>query len=111
MKKLDVDFDTVMPLFCTTCGNRASTSCRFALLASASLHLAKPPATPDGPLPGVAVLSLGFLGVTANPTDRAFLFPFEIVSVHLLVVLVGAAYLARAKGKPRELPRDTGAKG
>ena len=73
----------------------------FALLASASLHLAKPPATPDGPLPGVAVLGLGFLGVTANPTDRAFLFPFEIVSVHLLVVLVGAAYLARAKGKVR----------
>ena len=73
----------------------------FALLASASLHLAQPPATPDGPLPGVAVLGLGFLGVTANPTDRAFLFPFEIVSVHLLVVLVGAAYLARAKGKVR----------
>jgi NADH:ubiquinone oxidoreductase subunit 6 (subunit J) len=27
----------------------------------------------------------------------AYLLPFEIVSVHLLVVLVGAAYLARAK--------------
>jgi NADH-quinone oxidoreductase subunit J len=26
-----------------------------------------------------------------------YLFPFEIVSVHLLVVLIGAAYLARAK--------------
>ena len=26
-----------------------------------------------------------------------YLLPFEIVSVHLLVVLVGAAYLARAK--------------
>jgi NADH:ubiquinone oxidoreductase subunit 6 (subunit J) len=25
------------------------------------------------------------------------LLPFEIVSVHLLVVLIGAAYLARAK--------------
>ena len=28
-----------------------------------------------------------------------YLFPFEIVSVHLLVVLIGAAYLARAKRK------------
>jgi NADH:ubiquinone oxidoreductase subunit 6 (subunit J) len=26
-----------------------------------------------------------------------YLLPFEIVSVHLLVVLIGAAYLARAK--------------
>jgi NADH-quinone oxidoreductase subunit J len=27
----------------------------------------------------------------------SYLLPFEIVSVHLLVVLVGAAYLARTK--------------
>ena len=35
-----------------------------------------------------------------NPTARTrvgYLLPFEIVSVHLLVVLIGAAYLARAK--------------
>ena len=32
-----------------------------------------------------------------------YLLPFEIVSVHLLVVLVGAAYLARAKR--RRVPR------
>jgi NADH:ubiquinone oxidoreductase subunit 6 (subunit J) len=30
-------------------------------------------------------------------TPVAYLLPFEIVSVHLLVVLIGAAYLARAK--------------
>jgi NADH-quinone oxidoreductase subunit J len=30
-----------------------------------------------------------------------YLLPFEIVSVHLLVVLIGAAYLARAKRRPR----------
>ena len=30
-------------------------------------------------------------------TAVAYLLPFEIVSVHLLVVLIGAAYLARAK--------------
>src|SRR5262249_4857467 len=35
----------------------------------------------------------------AQPTRKrvAYLLPFEIVSVHLLVVLLGAAYLARAK--------------
>ncbi len=26
-----------------------------------------------------------------------YLLPFEIISVHLLVVLIGAAYLARAR--------------
>ena len=29
--------------------------------------------------------------------EVAYLLQFEIVSVHLLVVLIGAAYLARAK--------------
>ena len=34
----------------------------------------------------------------AQPRKRmGYLLPFEIVSVHLLVVLIGAAYLARAK--------------
>jgi NADH:ubiquinone oxidoreductase subunit 6 (subunit J) len=35
----------------------------------------------------------------------AYLLPFEIVSVHLLVVLLGAAYLARAKRRRASLPR------
>lgn len=61
-----------------------------------------------------ARLGLGLLGIRL-PTDRGsghrtaqaadtqvpvvsgYLLPFEIVSVHLLVVLIGAAYLARAK--------------
>ncbi len=30
-------------------------------------------------------------------TPAAYILPFEVVSVHLLVVLIGAAYLARAK--------------
>ncbi|PQO39928.1 hypothetical protein DTL21_02470 [Bremerella cremea] len=33
----------------------------------------------------------------ANEGLSGYLLPFEIVSVHLLVVLIGAAYLARAK--------------
>ena len=37
-------------------------------------------------------------GLSYHPRKQiAYLLPFEIVSVHLLVVLVGAAYLARAK--------------
>jgi NADH:ubiquinone oxidoreductase subunit 6 (subunit J) len=40
-------------------------------------------------------------GPSQPPARRAsaYLLPFEIVSVHLLVVLIGAAYLARAKRK------------
>ena len=51
------------------------------------------------------VIGLGFVGVGVGPahtegrhvTRTNYLLPFEIVSVHLLVVLVGAAYLARSK--------------
>lgn len=44
---------------------------------------------------GVKPLGLSFLGIRLD--GRAgYLFPFEIVSVHLLVVLVGAGYMARA---------------
>jgi NADH:ubiquinone oxidoreductase subunit 6 (subunit J) len=42
----------------------------------------------------------GVPGGNAPPIQRtrmSYLLPFEIVSVHLLVVLIGAAYLARAK--------------
>ena len=37
------------------------------------------------------------LGSEQGKLSTGYLLPFEIVSVHLLVVLVGAAYLARAK--------------
>jgi NADH-quinone oxidoreductase subunit J len=40
----------------------------------------------------------GPVGVLQRDRTRmSYLLPFEIVSIHLLVVLVGAAYLARAK--------------
>ncbi len=55
-------------------------------------------------------LGLAFLGLRPDqpigedgvPLKAApgYLLPFEIISVHLLVVLVGAAYLARAKRRP-----------
>ena len=34
---------------------------------------------------------------SSGQLHTGYLLPFEIISVHLLVVLVGAAYLARAK--------------
>ena len=37
------------------------------------------------------------LGRTDGKMSPGYLLPFEIASVHLLVVLIGAAYLARAK--------------
>jgi NADH:ubiquinone oxidoreductase subunit 6 (subunit J) len=65
-------------------------------------------------LPGMATqpatatrLGMGLLGVRVDKLEGrspelqrgmlGYLLPFEIVSVHLLVVLVGAAYLARSK--------------
>ncbi|MGC3969986.1 MAG: NADH-quinone oxidoreductase subunit J [Pirellulales bacterium] len=53
-------------------------------------------------------IGVGLLGVRVDKLDAdrpellkpgmsGYLLPFEIVSVHLLVVLVGAAYLARTK--------------
>ena len=42
-------------------------------------------------------IGLALLGIRKNLTASSYLLPFEIASVHLLVVLIGAAYLARAK--------------
>jgi NADH-quinone oxidoreductase subunit J len=53
-------------------------------------------ATPDGNLTGMPG------GNTIPRMKMAYLLPFEIVSVHLLVVLIGAAYLARAKRRVRK---------
>ncbi|MGO9114467.1 MAG: NADH-quinone oxidoreductase subunit J [Thermoguttaceae bacterium] len=59
--------------------------------------------------PTTAQLGAGLVGIRTdnlNPSANdarkpdahaAYLLPFEIISVHLLVVLVGAAFLARAK--------------
>jgi NADH:ubiquinone oxidoreductase subunit 6 (subunit J) len=65
-----------------------------------------------------AVFGQGFCGVGVGPAHReqtsakaeahtiraSYLLPFEIVSVHLLVVLIGAAYLARAKRRREARP-------
>jgi NADH-quinone oxidoreductase subunit J len=49
-----------------------------------------------------ATVGQALLGATYGPKGVHYLLPFEIVSVHLLVVLIGAAYLARAKRRKGE---------
>jgi NADH-quinone oxidoreductase subunit J len=78
-------------------------------------NLSTDPATSQYP----AVLGLGFLGVGVGPAHKEgvrvvranYLLPFEIVSVHLLVVLIGAAYLARAKRRAARAPVGGGPQG
>ena len=66
--------------------------------------------------PTAAPLGMALLGIRTDRLDPAagppeasagmcgYVLVFEIISVHLLVVLVGAAYLARAKRGRREIP-------
>lgn len=68
----------------------------FALLVYASLEVGAP-ASEHAALPGPGPLGMSLLGVPETPGRTAYLLPFEIVSIHLLVVLIAAAYLARAK--------------
>jgi NADH:ubiquinone oxidoreductase subunit 6 (subunit J) len=73
-----------------------STSSNSVVLGTALLGIEE--ATPDANLTGPADPN--------KPRTRkkvSYLLPFEIVSVHLLVVLIGAAYLARAKKRRSEL--------
>jgi len=79
--------------------------------AAGQVEAAAPTATPLGmALLGVRTDRLD--EVAGNAAESAgmsgYLLVFEIISVHLLVVLVGAAYLARAKRHGRELRRDEG---
>lgn len=65
--------------------------------------------------PTTARLGLGLLGVRVDrleqtdPAERqsasGYLLAFEIISVHLLVVLIGAAYLARPRRPADQRPR------
>ncbi len=67
----------------------------------------KPLVPQAAPAPTAATLGLALMGVRVDKLERpdpvlrkgmsGYLLAFEIISVHLVVVLVGAAYLARAK--------------
>jgi NADH:ubiquinone oxidoreductase subunit 6 (subunit J) len=68
--------------------------------------------------PTAAPLGLALMGIRPDRLDAAaagpdrsagmvgYLLAFEIISVHLLVVLIGAAYLARAKRDLREVAAE-----
>jgi NADH-quinone oxidoreductase subunit J len=71
--------------------NNAANSLSSVTLGEAFLGLEQ--VTPAGDITGLPDVRKG--GVPR--TRVAYLLPFEIISVHLLVVLIGAAYLARAK--------------
>jgi len=81
------------------------------LLAALSVPQWRKPGEGVVPEPTATPLGLAMVGVRVDepppgaPEGRRarYLLPFEIVSVHLLVVLVAAAYLARAKR--RKTPR------
>jgi NADH-quinone oxidoreductase subunit J len=82
------------------------------VLAGLSVPSWRQPASGAVPEPTATPLGMALVGVRVDqppagqPEDAVrsgYLLPFEIVSVHLLVVLVGAAYLARAKR--RKTPR------
>lgn len=50
--------------------------------------------------PTATPIGMGLLGVRVDAAGPSgYLLVFEIISVHLLVVLIGAAYLARARRK------------
>ena len=68
----------------------------FVGLTLATFKLSKP--ADDTPLPNIDAIGQSLLGVSKSG-ETAYLLPFEIVSVHLLVVLIAAAYLARNKRK------------
>jgi NADH:ubiquinone oxidoreductase subunit 6 (subunit J) len=65
--------------------------------------------------PSATPIGMALVGVRVDgpPADGAslngYLLPFEIVSIHLLVVLVGAAYLARAKRRKTPRPIEVAA--
>jgi NADH:ubiquinone oxidoreductase subunit 6 (subunit J) len=88
----------------------------LTVLAGATLSTGWPKSSRGGTVgltaanaPSTSQLGLEFLGIPPqgpaasagkigrDPANIGYLLPFEIVSVHLLVVLIGAAYLARAK--------------
>ncbi|HEX7380076.1 MAG TPA: NADH-quinone oxidoreductase subunit J [Pirellulales bacterium] len=74
---------------------------------SAVAPLSQPTSTPLGlGLLGVRVDKLGDQPEELKAGMASYLLPFEIISVHLLVVLVGAAYLARTKRRRDVRPSD-----
>lgn len=96
------------------------SGCLLAILVPAAFSLpawrnASPEAAANPPQQKntAAPIGMGLLGARVDQLDvppaqqelrggmAGYLLPFEIVSVHLLVVLIGAAYLARTKKRAK----------
>jgi NADH-quinone oxidoreductase subunit J len=84
------------------------------LQSAVSIESWRQPGRAETQPPTATPLGMALVGVRVDtPAGEAesrprsgYLLPFEIVSVHLLVVLVGAAYLARAKRRRQPRPID-----
>ena len=73
-------------------------------------------AASNAAVPTAAPIGMGLLGVRTDQLQQAdpvlkqgmsgYLLAFEIISIHLVVVLVGAAYLARAWKRPNNPAAD-----
>ncbi len=85
---------------------QAATSVRGWNQAVAAVERPETGSSPVGPI------GLAILGVRADRLEEkdpalrsgmsGYLLPFEVVSIHLVAVLVGAAYLARPRRKSKE---------
>lgn len=84
------------------------------LTAAFSVDAWRGPGVGVVPAPSATPLGMALVGVRVDEPPVGtpvggrvgYMLPFEIVSVHLLVVLVGAAYLARAKRRRTPRPID-----
>ncbi len=83
--------NTTRPLGLSFLSLRADRDLRLDLPARSAEEVNTTPVVPGAPAATPGQTS------QPKPLSTGYLLPFEIVSVHLLVVLVGAAYLARAK--------------
>ena len=89
----------------------AASLLALLLQAAFSVEAWRRPALGEVGPPAATPIGVALVGVRVDAPSAGgpqgvrsgYLLPFEIVSVHLLVVLVGAAYLARAKR--RRTPR------
>ncbi len=86
--------NTTRPLGLSFLSLRADRDLKLNLPAEASVEASVTPVVPGAP---AGVSGAAFPSRSAAPLSTGYLLPFEIVSVHLLVVLVGAAYIARTK--------------
>jgi NADH:ubiquinone oxidoreductase subunit 6 (subunit J) len=73
--------------------------------ADASSQTTESASPPTSTPIGMALLGARVDGETMSegkqPSLAGYLLPFEIISVHLLIVLIGSAYLARSKRRAR----------